>query len=423
MNDITGSPRKKKTKLSIRIATIAAIIAALATVVANLGKLVDSTKDLLNSIGILGKVCTAINCDISVFSEIPYALNRTIKERHYRNKTDLYWFLINARNKCFYKGAEVHVKFEVSGNQEFKESASIFNQVCTIFLNPRESSEVTVDPMFQLNNPDLEGYVDVTWKVTVEGSDATLDGGTIRLKVLPRKIFPWNWEGPKTDIREGTKFGEVNKELIIASLAAWTLDRDNSVKKLSNKITKHVNLIPNSDGPLSYGDKWIAHAIELLFSKKEDYRIAIIKEFLSFPDRREITIPRQIIRNLDTEIEIDGLEAALLLCSLSCRPFAKRGIRMVLILSPRKELSSKVKECYIAWTNINNKSQAININNVLVNFEKNKSDSKAILQRIYEKPEVQKELEKDGIYWVDENSFIVIDLKKASEEHGIKGLI
>ena len=105
----------------------------------------------------------------------------------------MFCFSISLRNKCFYKQAQVRVKFEVSGNQDFRESASIFNKKVTIYLDPREADEQTVDPEFKRDNPDLDGFVDVTWKVSVEGSDGHFDGNTARIKVLPRKIFPWNW--------------------------------------------------------------------------------------------------------------------------------------------------------------------------------------------------------------------------------------
>lgn len=429
-----GAPRGGKGRgLVARIGAVTAVVVALALLLLNVNKVVREVKGLGAELGLVKAYCDSVDVEVHTFDSVPYSLNYTMKARHYQQRRDPYWFLLEAHNRCWWDDVAIKVRFDLVRGGEY---ATIKNpELPTIELPAGESIARTDDPhlFFTAASARSEG-LEVSWQVFPHDDPATiLKTGSRAFSVLPRETFPWDWtDGNQRRAQWWVRraaaapaeepsyaLEPVPDEFIVASLTAWTVDLHDAVLDTTDRVRDRVRLAHPEAVDHAYVGQVVETAYRMLFHGAPAPRLRVTRSRVDFPQRRAVSLPSQLLEGAPrTTRSVDALEAALALGAVVRELF--EGSRFGLAFVPAAGAPLR-KAVYFVWWEHGDDARALDLGAAAQPFADNAASATAALAAALGPLAARIEsLRADGVDYVDAESPITIDVLGAIDHHDIR---
>jgi|GEM_PF-6611064 len=427
-----AAPRKPvpatRSKWLKRIGAVTAVIMALGLLVKESSGLLQGLKGVATQVGLAKPYCESVDVDVRAYDVVPYALNRTIKARHYRKQNDelLYWVLINAKNECYWDDVVINVTFKLVRGRQY---ARLRNKETTLSLPAGQRRTITDDPDLFFTNAQarIEGEIEIEWEVLPSGVEnpSPLRTGRRPLVVLPRDVFAWDWRNTDgSPVQWRLKDGSwvpIPASFLVASLAAWTSDTHETVYRVIDKLNQTVALSAagvQDDGLIN---KWIETAYTELFRTSRFGKMRLTASSVAFPTRRPIQLTSSLLAARGVH-QVDPLESALMLAALGREILEKNDNRFGILLIPASAADPIRKSVYFLWWLRDGRVRALDMG------EAGKRDFAANLQTatstaskaFVAHPEVVASLDRSGVHYQDPGGIVAIEIRGAKRRFGIK---
>jgi hypothetical protein len=259
----------------------------------------------------------------------PYYLKNTIAVTR-----GFYWFYIDINNRC---SSTLYASVTFKPDLPERDMPIIDYLKSAERISPKagERLDKTIDPRIRiLGRFERSFTLKVHWDVK-DDKQNLLDQGSVDIQVLPRNQFVWglrNADGQPVD-----------KEILLASLAAWAQGQQKQVVETSNRVLDAV--IDRLDAaPAEVARSWMAAVHDDLFGGERG--IKVLRTAKRFPPRRPrpIRSPGEILKLRRS----DPLEAALLISAVSSGFLWDYGFDMIMVVAPDPERSRR-QNVLLAW--------------------------------------------------------------------------
>jgi hypothetical protein len=369
--------------LKIVSGIIAGIAGLIAGVTALYNVLVDS--NLIN-------IKKPYNIEVKCLDVFPFSLKNSVGTQDF-----LYWLHIRVNNKSS-NPLHLEVSFQVR-----QGPAQVSNKPAIYTVNPKEELFQVIDPAFEFLRHDINANLELTWKVSDEKKNI-LNQGTKKILVLPKNILDWNLTTP-----EGKP---IPRDFLIASLTAWVLTPDPTIKKYAMQLQKGIE---SQFDPLLFANQWFALCYNELFHSSPGSKILSDLK-VSMKGRQQIKEPSQVL----LERHADPLESVLLLSAISHDTCKKLGVRLVMFVIPEDQKISYL----LGWTTDTGDWHAVDmtdINNMAFEMNEELSTSK-VNELLKENPRIIKAIDTVGVFFAKERSLIALDFFKAAKKFYVRSL-
>ncbi|MCB1801168.1 MAG: toll/interleukin-1 receptor domain-containing protein [Gammaproteobacteria bacterium] len=243
-----------------------------------------------------------------------------------------YWLRLTAVNDCG-NPKRLKVRFDDAENVEMD-----VHSLSLRLPSDGKPVEQTFKPEFRLLTKEMLYPVKIHWSVEDE-KQAQVKVGSIITEIVPPYTVAWDLRRPAGEKRDGEP---VEKEYLVASLAAWTIRPPKEVAELGWQCRS-----PNGAGVPLRKDDAIGSCYRDLFG--EGGKVRVFEDAVRFPDmpRQYIAPPSQVLQRGNA----NSLEAALLLIAV-VDSHSIEGVDPVLVLlaSPLSDTADgSQKAIYAAW--------------------------------------------------------------------------
>jgi hypothetical protein len=237
-----------------------------------------------------------------------------------------------------------------------------------------------------------------------------LESGNSHIQVRSKSKFLWSLHTPERT--------QVSKDFILASLAAWALSRNLSVRERSEQILQSVD---PSTTPSLFTKNFIEQCYKEIFHGTQKVTITPSANTLPPADSElSIRTPSQILKRR----QADPLEAALLVAALG-QVYLKeeRGVSLVLFALPRPEAGPSRQSIFLAWHVGFHEWHAIDMTRVNeMAFADNLPWATEHIKALLSEHTVLASLKDNGVFYGEDRQIVAVDFARAGEKFGIRSL-
>ncbi|MCX5772501.1 MAG: serine/threonine-protein kinase [Candidatus Hydrogenedentes bacterium] len=334
---------------------------------------------------------------------VPLSLHNTIKA--YDRPP---WFRIRG---LYQKRTTIRVRFGVVN--PISPMVKNIEDGLTYTIEAGKPFDKRVYPSIEILNFEIreETPVHIQWSI-VDENEAVLASDKAMSRLLPKQVVKWDLQEP------GGK--AVDKRFILASLTAWTLTPDPSLRTLGSEMLAQMH---EAQLPSTSPENWLALCVTRLF--QGDSPLVVVEPACRLPQE-----PQQTVRTMREVVEqkrATVIEAALLirtLCALDDVSKKLDSPRMALIAYPDTGAGSPGQCFLLAWSTSSGAWRALDMARLGdVPFEQNTASASMRLVQLFDvRKEVLEAMNKDGLYIRDGESTLALDFAKARQVYEIWGL-
>lgn len=249
---------------------------------------------------------------------------------------DFYWFFVDIDNRC---SSTLHasVTFKPDLPEKDLPAVEYLKGAELMTLKAGERKDKTIDPRIRfLAKLDKPFPMKVDWRVK-DDKDQLLGQGSVDIEVLPPNHFVWTLHNADDKA--------IDKEILLASLAAWPQGRPQAVSDATNRVLDAVD--EHLDAEVhAFARHWMAALHSDVFGAKRAIRV--LPTAKRFPPRngsRPIRAPVEVFERKRS----NPLEAALLIHAITGDIFEEYGIDQVLVVAPDPDRAGR-QAVMLAWT-------------------------------------------------------------------------
>jgi hypothetical protein len=325
---------------------------------------------------------------------LPYYMKNFLKFQR-----DLYWYKIRVENKSD-ELLHLDISFQV-----IKGPAVAQVEPSSYTVYPKQEFIKNVDPGFEFTMDDVDGYLRVRSRIR-DVKDNILYQCTDDIEVIRSNIMDWSLKTPKGK--------PVDRDFLVASLAAWTLNKEQAIIDLSNRIRSEIDM---NDEPDTIINQWFSKCYKDVFHGECGVRVTQILNNFPMPGRQKIKTPAQVL----DELNVDPLEALLLLAAISYNNDAliKLGPKLVMFVSPGPDRNLSF---LLSWTWEYSDWTAIDLSKAdATDFESNRDSASKLIESILrEKPGLRSSLRGRGVFIDERDKTLALDFGVAAMHYNIK---
>lgn len=263
--------------------------------------------------------------------QFPYYLKSSIAVTK-----DFYWFYVDIDNRCsstLYAG----VTFEPDLPERDLPAIEYLESAERISPKAGERLDKTIDPRISfLGKLERPFPLKVHWHVK-DDKQNLLDQGSVDIQVLPRNYFVWgliNADGQPVD-----------KEILLASLAAWPQSQQKTVIDTANRVLDAIAEELDASPP-EVARSWMAAVHDDLFGGERGIRVlGTAKRFPPLGRSRHIHSPGEVLERGRS----DPLEAALLISAVGSKIIWDFGFDLILVIAPDPGRKGR-QNVLLAWS-------------------------------------------------------------------------
>jgi hypothetical protein len=329
-------------------------------------------------------------------NKIPHYLLDSVGSKNFP-----YWLKIVAKNNCD-EPRRITISFESGENVKLDPTSRTFT------MDVNTEREIIVKPRFTLPSKTTENVI-IHWTVKNE-VDEIIRADVIDSEIIPPFTLFWGLQKPI----KPNSWEPVEESYILASLSAWmkpTFDTSAPVIKTCWGLG------------VDFGDA-VETCYNYLFN--ETQQILVRQALFRFPNiesqRMRISPGKEIYGGVAT-----SLEAALFFVSVmsdDSRYKVGTDPRLILFIAPPSN-DQELKTTYLAWQSIHGEWKAVDFMHAnSKRFQQNVVDASPRINALYNSVTGIKDtlLSKGGAGFAEKKKYAVIDYKKASAAHSIRGL-
>lgn len=342
------------------------------------------------------------------FDNIPYSLYYSLKDSK-KVQDFMYWFHIQGKNNCPHR-LEIIVSFQSLREKPLVESIYTHEDPLTYIIDPGEPFDEKLHPGFKFLTDDVDDTLEVRWEILQIPGKKRLESGNSHIQVRSKNKFVWNLRTPES--------AQVSKDFILASLTAWTLSRNLSLRERSEQLLQSLD---PSTPPSLFTKNFIERCYNDIFHGAQKVTITPSANMLPPADSElSIRTPSQILKRR----QADPLEAALLVAALGQKYLKeRRGVSLVLFAMPRAAALPSRQSILLAWHVGFGNWHAIDMTRVNeMAFADNLSWATEQINALLSEQTVLESLKDDGVFYRQDRQVVAVDFARAKEKFGIKSL-